>query len=440
MNRSLPTQIWLPGLDPSLKAQLADEDSPLSYALTRHYRLDERKPSLGARLRLMYHLVVVKRQAKDLLSFVFRIDRQHAREPRLTPAASSIKNIGHATQAMLARTETNRTTQGLNLVLKPWNEAVMATHATEFASEKEHRRVTRIVALHATKVLTPDEMDEYVEAKVRYMTGNYLPWNLLERQFDEQRADHIGRRLRQKQQFAQMWNECVAAFNSRYRLNQFDYDPSARAHLPKTGGGLKHVFGVTSYGDYVARVLNGYWHHYHVTLVEHHNTLPVPKKRRLKGVQGLNRGWANLVAAFVMDQWGDDMFQRFLQDASFTSVHRSLPNKAAVNRRIREFMSNFRVVDNTVPRQLKPDRSRYKLEKSKPNKDPPPVQAKNRRFESFEEMLDFYFRDKTNERLRMFRTKVLRKNPSLKPFFPENVCIQAEARIRSWLTYPLKDA
>lgn len=439
MNLTLPTQIWLPGLDPFLKAQLADADSPLSYALTRHYRLDERKPSLGARLRLMYHLVVVKRQAKDLLSFVFRIDRQHAREPRLPSAPPSIKNIGRAAQAMLARTKIN-TTQGFNLVLKPWHEAVTATHTTEFVSKKEHQKVTHIVALHATKVLTPDEMDAYVEAKARFLTGNYLPWNLLEHQFDEHRADHIGRRRRNKQQFAQMWNECVSAFNSRYRLNQFDYDPSAKAHRPKTEGGLKHVFGVTSYGDYVARLLNGYWHHYQVTLAEHHNTQTVPKKRRLKGVQGRNRGWANLVAAFVMDHWDDDMFQRFFHHASITSVHRSLPSKVAVNRRIREFMSNFRVVDNTKPLDPQADRSRYKLEKSKPNKNPPPVQPKNRRFESFIEMLDYYFRDKTNERLRMFRTMVLRKNPTLKPFFPENVCIQAEERIRSWLTYPLKDA
>ena len=439
MSRTLPTQIWLPGLDPSLKAQLADADSPLSYALTRHYRLNERKPSFGARLRLMYHLVVVKRQAKDLLSFVFRIDRQHAREPRLMPAAPSIKNIGRAAQAMLARTKTQRTNQGFNLVLKPWHEAVMATHTTEFVSKKEHQRVTHIVALYATKVLTPDEMDEYVEAKARFLTGNYLPWNLLEHQFDEQRADHIGRRHRQKEQFAQMWNECASAFNSRYRLNQFDYDPSTKAHRPKTGEGLKHVFGVTSYGDYVARLLNGYWHHYQMTLAEHHNTQAVPKKRRLKGVQGRNRGWANLVAAFVMDHWGHDMFQRFHNHPSVTSVHRSLPNKAAANRRIREFMSNFEVVDNTKPLKPKPDRSRYELEKSKPNKEPPPVQPKNRRFESFIEMLDYYFRDKTNERLRMFRTKVLQKNPSLKPFFPENVCIQAEERIRSWLTYPTID-
>jgi len=387
----------------------------------------------------MYHLVVVKRQARDLLSFVFRIDRQHSQEPRLTDAAPSIKNIGPAAQAMLTRMETNTTGQGFNLVLKPWEEAVMATHTTDFKSKKEHQRVTRIVALHATKVLSPEEMDEYVEAKARFVTGNYLPWNLLEHQFDLGRADHIGRRRRQKQEFAQMWNECVFAFNSRYRLNQFDYDPRTKTHRPKTEGGLKHVFGVTAYGDYVARLLNGYWHHYRVTLAEHHNTQTVQKMRRLNGVQGRSRGWANLVAAFVMERWDHDMFQRFLQHPSFTSVHRSLPNKAAVNQRIREFTSNFRVVDNTKPLTSLPDRSTYQLEQSVPYMDSVSLQPKNRRFESFIEMLDYYFRDKTNERLRMFRTKVLPKNPTLKPLFPEKMCIQAEERIRSWLTYPKKD-
>lgn len=439
-------QHWIPNLHPSLKKALRDEHSPLSKVLTNIHskhrigdvaiKFSERKPSLGARLRLLYLYVVVNRNHRAVFKNAFRIDSDDL-EFSPKKEQSGLGSIHPTDQSMLC-VESNHDlwSEGLNLTLKPWEEAWKAVYKKVFDSNEQLNRCFAILDKHQEHVLSTSEMEFYIAVKEDYVVGNYIPLKMLRHQFTSKKTENqIERRMKNFDFYKICWAKCEHHFNSQYRNSQFTY--MLNSHKKRESDSLTERFGINSYGEYISRLLNGYWIHYSETIKHLHHTMAQPKRKYLKGIQGRGNGWSNLVAAFVMRFWDEDRFRRFKSTCKGSSVAKSFPDFASVQSRVSVFQSNFEIVENTKKATRKAPDPGPELDDSPPT---PTVVAYGRAltWKNIHLMrIDHYYRTKSLENVEKLRKSVLRRETKLAPFFHKKDCEYAERSVLDLMTYQL---
>jgi hypothetical protein len=481
----LKNQYQLPNLHPKLRAELEDGHSQISRWLEYYHFSSSKipssefgtfynyyKPSYGARLRLFYlHLVVKKNWG--LLRQAFRIKRPNdkckicrdvAKKNKncsmclgplncLSPRGSSTDLPPHlehinAEELFLLNYKIKIPFVGCKgtLSLVNWAEAAKFSKS-ESIPDSEYEKFRHCYALSkkrdgnkeltkAEDILLRKRWDEYFLPK--YVENNYNQIHLLIRQHIPARKYFIDRRNTVWGVFSQYWLEAKLHFEQTYRLNQHIYEHKNSMYVPKDDKhSLFRKFGITNYAKYICTIMNSAWIYFSEECSDLHYT-EKHKRGSLKGLGGHGNGYARLGAARIIAEWNDEEKLKQLK-AEFPNILCIRPFETIQQAKEKCFLfeSNFIVPDNETIDARDKDESKSIQDDEEDVLEFGRIQGRVKEYASIKESKIFLTRDKNPERANTLWRSVVRKNHRLQhKFFPQHECDTAASYILRWLVRP----